>query len=183
MFADDTTILYSHKELSSKINVVNVVNEELEEVSNWFEANKLSVNASKTSFMILGTPKITSTKTHQDFNITLNDTSLERVKFTKFLGVLINGCLTWKKHIDCISKTISTNICIMNKLKYAIPGRILKTLYFTLIQPYLSYEILIWRSTCKSYLDELQKWEIHTVCNSQYKGHTVLDLYLQNVIL
>ena len=63
LFADDTTIPYSHKDLSSKINVVN---EALEEVSNWFKANKLSVNASKTNFMILGTPKMTSTKTHQD---------------------------------------------------------------------------------------------------------------------
>ena len=59
----------------------------------------------KLNFMTLNTPKMTSTKTHQDFNITLNDTSLERVKFTKFLGVLIDECLTWKNHIDCISKT------------------------------------------------------------------------------
>ena len=76
--------------------------------------------------MILGTPKVTSTKTHQDFNITLNDTLLERVKFTQFFGVLIDECLTWKNHIDCISKTISRNFGVMNKLKYAIPGRILK---------------------------------------------------------
>ena len=96
MFADDTTILYSHKDLSSKIDVVN---EELEEVSNWFKANKLSVNASKTNFMVLGTPKMTSTKTHHDFNITLHDTLLERVKFTKFLGVLIDVCLTWNKAV------------------------------------------------------------------------------------
>ena len=119
LFTYDTNILYSHKDLSSKIDVVN---EELEEVSNWFKANKLSVNASKTNFMILGTPKMTSTITQKDYNITLNDTLLERVKFTKFLGALIDECLTWKNHIDCISKTISRNIGVMNKLKYAIPG-------------------------------------------------------------
>ena len=61
LFADDTTILYSHNDLSSKINVEN---EELKEVSNYFKANKLLENASKTNFMILGTPKMTSTKTH-----------------------------------------------------------------------------------------------------------------------
>ena len=63
----------------------------------------------------------------------------------------------------------------MNKLKYAISGRILKTLYCTLIQPYLSYGILIWGSTCKSYLDKLvklQKWAIRTVCSSHYRSHT-----------
>ena len=87
LFADDSTILYSHKDLSSKINVVN---EELEEVSRWFKANKLSVNASKTNFMILGTPRMTSTKEHQDFNITLNDTLLERVKGPLVISIKIS---------------------------------------------------------------------------------------------
>ena len=45
LFADDTTILYSHENIESQISVVNA---ELKEVSNWFKANKLSVNASKT---------------------------------------------------------------------------------------------------------------------------------------
>ena len=157
----DTTILYSHKDINSKIELIN---KELDEVtSNWFKANKLSVNASKTNFMIMGTPHMTSTKTREDLNVLLDNTVLERVKFTKFLGVLIDECLTWKNHIDCISKTISWNIGVMNKLKHYIPYRILHTLYCTLILPYLSYGILIWGNTCKSYLDKLvklQKWAI-----------------------
>ena len=140
LFADDTTILYSHKDINSQVNVVN---EELKEVSNWFKANKLSVNASKTNYMILGTPHMTSVKVRKDLNVSLNNTILERVRFTKFLGVLNDECLTWKQHIDCVSKTISRNIGVMNKLKYSIPGRILHTLYCTLITPYLNYGILI----------------------------------------
>ena len=92
LFADYTTILYSHKDINSKIDIVN---KELDEVTNWFKANKLSVNASKTNFMIMGTPRITPTKTREDLNVLLNNTVLERVKFTKFLGVLIDECLTW----------------------------------------------------------------------------------------
>ena len=112
LFADDTTILYSHKDINSQVNVVN---EEL--------------------------------KVRKDLNVSFNNTTLERVRFTKFLGVLIDECLTWKQHIDCVSKTISRNIGVMNKLKYSIPGRILHTLYCTLITPYLNYGILIWGST------------------------------------
>ena len=130
LFADDTTIVYSHKDINSKTDVVN---KELNEVSNWFKANKLSVNASKTNYMVLGTPHMTSLKTCENFNIVLDNTVLERVKCTKFLGVLIDECLTWKNHIDCISKTISRNTGVMNKLKFIIPSRILKTLYYTLI--------------------------------------------------
>ena len=32
-----------------------MINSELQEVTNWFKANKLSVNASKTDYMLLGT--------------------------------------------------------------------------------------------------------------------------------
>ena len=122
LFADDTTILYSHKDINSKIGIVN---KELDEVTTWFKANKLSVNASKTNFMIMGTPHMTSTKTREDLNVLLDNTALNRVKFITFLGVLINECLTWKNHIDCISKTISRNIGVMNKLKHYMPYRIL----------------------------------------------------------
>ena len=66
--------------------------------------------------MILGTPHVTSVKVRKALNVSLNNTTLERVQFTKFLGVL-DECLTWKQHIDCVSKTISWNIGVMNKLK------------------------------------------------------------------
>ena len=81
-----------------------------------------------------------------------------------------------KKHIDCVSKTISRNIIgVMNKLKHFVPTRILHVLYCTLVLPYLNYGILIWGDTCKSYLDKLirlQKWAIRTVSNSHYRSHT-----------
>ena len=56
-----------------------------------------------------------------DENVILDSTALERVKHTKFLGVLIDDCLTWKNHIDCVSKRISRNIGVMNKLKHFVP--------------------------------------------------------------
>ena len=57
LFADDTTILFSTNDIVSQIPLIN---RELLEVSNWFKANKLSVNATKTNYMIMGTPKMTS---------------------------------------------------------------------------------------------------------------------------
>ena len=127
LFADDTTLLYSHPDISSKINSINM---KLNEISNWFKANKLSVNSSKTNYMILGTSHITnkyidvneychgddininstiSIAFHnkekvakQKINVILDDVSLERVNFRKFLGVIIDENLTWKNHTDAI---------------------------------------------------------------------------------
>ena len=108
---------------------INCIHEELKEVSNWFKANKLSVTANKTNYMILGTPHMVSNIDELDENVILDSTALERVRHTKFLGVLIDDCLTWKNHIDCVSKTISRNIGVMNKLKHFVPTRVLHTLY------------------------------------------------------
>ncbi len=85
LFADDTTILYSHKHIESQIKLVN---KELNEVCNWFKATKLYVNASKTKYMILGTPHMTSVK---QTDSTLDNTMLNRVQYTKILYVLNYG--------------------------------------------------------------------------------------------
>ena len=128
---------------------------------------------------------IASVKVDKNLNVSLNNATLESIQLTKFLGVLIDECLTWKQHIDGVSKTISRNIGIMNKLKYSIPSRILHILYCTLITPYLNYGILIWGSTCKLYQDKLiklQRWASRTITNSHYRSHTGLLFAKSNLL-
>jgi len=50
-FADDANIFYSCKNL---VDLEETVNNELTKVSSWFRANKLSLNANKTNFIIFG---------------------------------------------------------------------------------------------------------------------------------
>ena len=193
LFADDTTLLFSHQDIVSQNDIIN---NELQEICNWFQANKLSVNASKTNYMVLGTHHSTRKfiDINQDIdiltdsessdsrdvetvklNVKLDGVSLNRVSSTKFLGVIIEENLTWKNHIDAISKTLSRDIGMLTKLKHFVPENILYSLYCTLILPYINYGVLIWGNTCKTYLDKifkLQKWAIRTISNSHYRSHT-----------
>ena len=41
LFADDTNVFYSHSDLS---DLANIMNTELRKLSDWFKANKLSIN-------------------------------------------------------------------------------------------------------------------------------------------
>ena len=114
LFADDTTVFYSNKNLSILCSTMNT---ELKEISNWFKANKLSLNASKTNLMYLGTSKQTgSIKESSDHNIYLDGCKLNRVQDAKFLGITIDENLSWKKHVDSICKTCSRNVGILNKV-------------------------------------------------------------------
>ena len=70
-------------------------------------------------------------------SVILDGTELAHVKTTEFLGLTIDENLTWKYHIDNITK-ISCNTDVMNKLKQFVPERILYSLYCSLILPYIN---------------------------------------------
>ena len=54
MFADDTNLFYAHRNLET---IFAVVNTELDKICEWFKANKLSLNAGKTKYLIFHTHK------------------------------------------------------------------------------------------------------------------------------
>ena len=78
-FADDTTLLFSHKNLKYlRYNVES----DLEIVHDWFHANKLTLNLDKTALMLFG-----KNNNSVDLEITLGGVTIPRVHATKFLGV------------------------------------------------------------------------------------------------
>ena len=85
LFADDTTLLYSHPDIATKINLIN---KELSEICNWFKANKLSVNASKANYMMLGTSHTTNKYTFG--NVDYSDVQI-------LASILVNILLIHKK--------------------------------------------------------------------------------------
>ena len=96
LFVDNTTLFFSHPDIASQNEII--INIELQEICNWFQANKLSVNACKTNYMVLGTHHNTRKfiDINQDIDV-LNDSEstnsrdFEKVKLNiKFNGVSSN---------------------------------------------------------------------------------------------
>ena len=103
MFADDTNLFIKEKNI---INLVNKTNLELEKISEWFKVNKLSLNVKKTNFILFRGKKPIEMG---DLSIKIDNTVIERVTKTKFLGVIINETLTWKDHIITIKQKVKKN--------------------------------------------------------------------------
>ena len=146
LFAEDTTILYSYKDLPNKIKI-GIISYKLQKVTDWFRANKLSINVDKTNFMIMGTPQIKEKKKKtfkfkNDISFLLDNRCLSRVNKTKFVCVITDENLSFKYLVEAISNTISRNIGFLNKLKYFVPKRILQCIYCSIILTSLSYGIL-----------------------------------------
>ena len=75
------------------------LNNELDNLHHWLLANKLSLNVSKTEYMIIGSrQRLTQIST--DPKISIGSQNISRVKETKTLGVLVDENITWKNHID-----------------------------------------------------------------------------------
>ena len=140
-YADDTTLFGT---LSSFKNVENStsksINDQLIRVNDWLNLNKLSLNISKSKFMIFFKHK----KRFTVPNLEINNINIENVSSFNFLGIEINQHLTWSNHTNKIATKISKTIGVLNSLKSFIPHYILKSIYHTLIYSHLIYGILIW---------------------------------------
>ena len=122
LFADDTSLFYSHKDPNQLIRVMNC---ELSKISEWLKVNKLSLNVAKTNY-ILFRPRqkpITVSDT-----ITLDNIAVQQVEVTKFLGVLLDQHLSWKYHINHDAKKVSKTIGIISKAPFFLSSKSLLSL-------------------------------------------------------
>ena len=90
-------------------SIQDSLNRDLSSTNQWLIANIVTLNLTKTEFMLIGSrQKLKNLPTSPTFEI--NGTQISRVNVTKSLGVLIDENLTWCNHIDSISKKISSGI-------------------------------------------------------------------------
>ena len=78
--ADDTNIFYYNIDILYK-----QINNELNRLHVWFNVNKLSLNISKTNYMMFS-----NIKSIQTFNILINGVNIRRVCAVKYLGIYID---------------------------------------------------------------------------------------------
>ena len=100
LFADDTTVLIEGIHINTMIATLNC---ELAKLTEWLNANKLSIKVSKSHNMVFHWSRWKINKG----NILLDTTILSQVTFTKFLGVILDDKLKWTHHISYIKNKIS----------------------------------------------------------------------------
>ena len=89
MFADDTNLTLSAKTLTE---LKLALTPELNNLSCWLKANKLSLNVAKTELMIIGSRQRLSAQCG-DVEIGIDDQIIKRVDHTKSLGLTIDAQL------------------------------------------------------------------------------------------
>ena len=73
----------------------------------------------------------------------------------KFLGLILDFKLNWKKHIRHVTSKLSSACGIIYQIRNKISISIAKTIYFGIVYPYLNYCSIVWSSAHISHLNSL----------------------------
>lgn len=181
LFADDTNMFAHGKNVSEIVSLINV---ELKKIVTWLYANKLSLNISKTQYIIFMSRGRTVDQS-QSYPVLIDNVPINRVYSAKFLGVTLDDKLTWNEHVTYIKSKIAKNIGLICKAKKVFSPSTLITLYFTLIYPYLLYCIEVWGNTNAYALDTLYKLQkkVLRVIDSAPKRTESKGLFTKYLIL
>lgn len=192
LFADDTVGLDSDNDLKRLIDRVNI---EINKIANWFRANKMAVNISKTKYIIFKPKGMNINLTENEGIVYDNNeiglphdndkvTKLDRIyndnpniqdRTYKLLGLYLDEHLSFNYHCKHVSNKLAQSNFIINRVKNLLPQASLKTLYYAMIHPHLLYCLPIYACTTANnitMLEKMQKKAIRTITKSQYNAHT-----------
>ena len=136
LFADDTSLLYSRKSTNF---LRYALEHDMRLLIDCYWANKLSLNIAKTillKYWLEG----------KSFKIEVNGINIKNAHHTKFLGVLVDYCLSWKGHVNQLINKININKKLLSNTKNLMPIPVLKNIYHAHIYSHITYGLVVWGS-------------------------------------
>ena len=168
-FADDTNLLHINKSLK---NMGSKINSDLKRLVDWLNGNRLSLNVSKTEFIIFRHP---NKKIHFDLKIRINGKRLVPSNHIKYLGLLIDDHLSWKAHINDLSNKLSRANSMLAKIRYYVDKTTLRSIYFAIFSSHLTYSCIVWGQSGNPRLKRicsLQRISARILCFAPFRSPT-----------
>ena len=140
LFVDDTSLFTIVKDNSKSANMLN---NDLRRISKWAYNWKMLFNPgpSKTAQEVVLSRK---KKLQSHPTISLNNIQVERTSYVKHWGILLNGKLNFKQHIDSVILKINKGISILKNLRYLLPRKPFLTIYKAFLRPLVDYGDIIY---------------------------------------
>ena len=118
-YADDLQYYKSMKPCDANSNI-ELVNQDLQRVSDYCKNSALRINEGKCYYMFLGTRQAIKTINNTDLdNITINNTPIKRVEYVKNLGLTYDEILSWRKQVNLsVARAMGNFVCIARFRKF-----------------------------------------------------------------
>ena len=179
LFADDSNLIVNG---TSLLNLEQKINNDTPTLVKWLHTNRLSLNIKKTHVMVFGKGGKNADK---NIDVKIEGVSLDIIKETKFLGIMLDSGLTWKAHAQYISTKISKSTGIISRARTFLNKDTLRQLYFSFLFPYLSYCLIIWGKASESTLwpiFKMQKRSIRIINNLRGRDSTKSSFKSLNIL-
>jgi hypothetical protein len=162
-YADDTAIVFDGESWES---VFRNAESGLCQVTAWLRNNLLTLNVSKTNYICYS--KYDSTQPNVNLKLKIHTCNqhdftlckcieLEKVKYTKYLGVLLDQRLSWYMQLENVNNRIRKLNWIFKMFRYITTKELINQLYITLAQPVMSYCITVWGGAAKTKFLEVER--------------------------
>ena len=180
LYADDTSLSMASNDLG---NLMGLFSSEVALVDGWFRANYLTLNPSKSNYIIFHRDK--KKVPTMPLSLSIGGQEVERVTVVRFLGVLIDECLKFGAHVNGVACKVSRYTPILYKLRRYLDTDSLKLMYHSMIYSNITYCISAWGAGSASVIGPLlvsQKAVIRAVLGRPRFAHT-RELYQQLKLL
>lgn len=180
LYADDAVLLQAH---NKKAQIEGTITEDMNSILKFFESRKLTINKSKTVFMVF----------HSHYNhpnipnvIFINNTfSLLKVNQFKYLGCWLDSSLSFDKHIQTVTAKITPAVYSIWKLQNVLPLKHRWSMFHALVMSHLQFLVVCWGTTTHKLIEPLQLIQnraIRNVLKLDQRQNRV-EMYTSNNIL
>ena len=153
MLGDDTTIHTSGTDVPS---IVATLQSCISDIVEWTHLNHMSLNPTKTNYMILTTRQKRQILNSPPAHILIGKQQLHEVSEHKLLGVTIDNYLTWGPQIRDLCKSTAKRVYQSAKIKNFLTFHARKTFFQAHIQSCIDYASTLWDSASESLLKPLK---------------------------
>lgn len=169
LYADDTSLFYSGHSTES---IIPDIQRDLNLLNDWFKLNLLTINTSKTNYVIFAAKnKIIN----NNIQLTINGQTIQRKTKETYLGLILDNYLNWKPQIKKLKSKLTSLTGTIRCIARNLPRKVKYIIYNSLVKPHLDYLIELWGTAAKTNINILQTAQnklIKTLFNYNYRTST-----------
>ena len=144
-------------------NLQTLIRTEVTKISKWLISNNLTSNLSKSNIMILEPIKLKHFKNSYNDFTKLANIDMKNVNSVKYLDITLDKDLLFQFRINNLITKLSRSVGILTKPRPFLTNSAMLKLCYTLFHPHLTYGLIVWGSTFKSYVGKLSTLQSNAV--------------------
>ena len=177
-YADDTVLYVCGYDADT---ATNILAQNIENITNYFQSHKLSINVDKTKFMILhGCKNKAKIQKLDNIQLSVNETTIGQVFEAKYLGIVLDNKLALHTQTRNVLKNMAIGIKTIYTIRNFVPIKTRLLLLHSLVLCHLCYSAVLLNGINVTLLDSLNRqvnWAVKACCfKSKYDSSSELKI-------